>query len=421
MSRAPDRTAVALEGPAAPGWPPHLHSRRYVEHYYLAFTLAALAALAAGSVLHGFGALRVCALAVFSSAAAGAVCQSATQWHTTGRARRANLLHTVLIGLLLGLTLPADVAWPVPMFGGLVAVFVGKELLGGLANSLWHPALVGWAVVSLLFAARMAPDSLPFLARDHLLIGSTSAAADADELYHGFDISTPAAGLQAWQMPRPIQVLAKRCYGTQPPDEAPAPNLLPLFRDRLPPWTDTIRGHLGGSIGETCIPVLALAGLWLIYRGYIRWQLPVAALATVTLLAAVWPVQVAAEGGGLTQRWFPVSYTEEGLPVGAAVVLFHLTGGGLWLACLLIATDPVSSPLTARGQVLFGVGLGAVIMVARCNPWYPGAPGAEYWAVLGMNTLVPLIDRLAANRVLGSRLGLHAGRRPRAHKPAETA
>ncbi|HUU85660.1 MAG TPA: RnfABCDGE type electron transport complex subunit D, partial [Phycisphaerae bacterium] len=100
----------------------------------------------------------------------------------------------------------------------------------------------------------------------------------------------------------------------------------------------------------------------------------------------------------------PLLHTENGLPVGAAVVLFHLTGGGLWLGCVLLATDPISSPLTGRGQMVFGVGLGILIVVIRCNGWSDALPGGTYWAILGMSTIVPLIDRFTSRRVLGTRL-----------------
>ena len=207
-------------------------------------------------------------------------------------------------------------------------------------------------------------------------------------------------------MPPPINQISRRCYAQDSATNDPRPELVRFLRDRLPPWPDTIWGYVGGGIGETCIPVLALVGLGLMHRGYVRWQLPTAMLATVAALACIWPVvvvtQSASGAGDHTLAWLPILHAEDGLAVGAAVVLFHLTGGGLWLAALLIATDPVTSPLNRRGQVWFGVGLGGLIMIARCNPWFPALPGAEYWAILGMNTLVPLIDRMSARRVLGT-------------------
>jgi electron transport complex protein RnfD len=153
---------------------------------------------------------------------------------------------------------------------------------------------------------------------------------------------------------------------------------------------------VGGGVGETCFVAVLAGGLVLIGSRRSRWQLPVAALGTVALLAAVWPVRVDA---GQAPTWFPILALREGFPVGAALVLFQLTGGSLAVACLLIAPDPTSTPLTGRGHLLFGAGLGALTFVARVSGL---SPGSAYWAVLAMNTLVPLIDRVTRRQVFGT-------------------
>ena len=99
---------------------------------------------------------------------------------------------------------------------------------------------------------------------------------------------------------------------------------------------------------------------------------------------------------GKDGSWFPILQLQEGFHVGVGVVLFHLTGGGLLLGCLLIAPDPVSTPLSGRGHLPFGVGVGILAFAASVNGL---TPGGVYWAILGMNTLVPLIDRLPRRRV----------------------
>lgn len=388
----------------SPAWPPHIHRGRYVEHYGRAFLLAGLFILMAGVVLFGPWAAWVASCCVAGAVLGGVLLETLARRRLC-RARQAYWLQVLTLGVLLALTLPPTVGWQVGVIGGATAVLIGYGLLGGLGNTLWHPALVGRATVALLFAAQVAPATIPFLARGRLLTGDLASTADAGVVYYGYERSTLPESVSAWTMPRPIEVLAQRCYGTDAP-AADAPSLLRLFRDYLPPWQDTVFGHVGGGIGETCVVALALAALLLINRGYVRWHLPAGALAAVTILAAVWPVQVLSAAGdvsgGLALRWFPVTLTQDGFHVGAAIVLFHLTGGGLWLAACLIATDPVTSPLTSRGQFLFGIGLGVLVMVARCNSWSPALPGAAYWAVLGMNTLVPFIDRVSARRPYGT-------------------
>ena len=403
MSSVPDVDPAAAAGTRARGdaWPPHIHSGRSVGRFHVAFAAAAVSALTAGCVLFGLRSLAVCGLAVAAALIGQAVLLLITHRRPPSPARRSEWLHAGLLGLLFSLTLPVTAEWHVPVVGGLLVILIGKGLLGGLGNYLWHPALVGWAIVLLLFGAEVSPPRYTFLARGHLLTGSTEAVGDSSD-YCGFAISVPPPGVDAWSMPRPIDMLAGYYRKPAPatPD-SPSVSLLGLFRDHLPPWSDTVWGHVGGGIGETCIPALALGGLLLVYRGYGRWRLPAAALGTVLLLAAIWPIFT--DSGATQRHWPALSYVEDGLPVGVAIVLFHLTGGGLWLACLLALADPITTPLTRRGQCVFGVGLGVLTMLARCNPWSAGLAGGAYWAVLGMNTLVPLIDRLTARRVLGAR------------------
>jgi electron transport complex protein RnfD len=373
--------------------------------------VAAVPALLAGTFLFGLRALFVCGLAIAAALVGEGICQALARRYPSGRARRGQRMQACAVGMLLALTLPVTVGWEVPVVGALAGIVIGKALLGGLGNFLWHPTLVGRAIVQLLFGPQVAPQQWPFLAKGHLLTGSTAVGADAMEYFGCSAASTPPPGIEAWSMRRPIDSLIDCCYGSGIEPSAAgagqeAGSLLELFRDYLPSWSDTLLGHVGGGIGETCVPALALGGLLLTWRGAIRWRLPVAALVTVGVLAALWPINIPVgapqAGNPASSRWLPLSACEDGFPVGVGLVLYHLTGGGLWLACLLVATDPISTPLTSRGQIVFGIGLGALTMVARCNPFFPGLAGGVYWAILGMNTLVPLIDRLSARRVLGT-------------------
>ncbi len=400
----PPGPAVLREREA--GWPPHIRSGRYVEHFHRALLAASLPAVVAGCVIFSVRTLLVCGLAVVSALVAEYFCQTIARRHPSGPARRIQRLHACLLGSLLALTLPVSVSWQVPVVGAFAAVAIGKCLLGGLGNYLWHPSLIGYCAVQLLFSGQVSPDRSAVLASGHQLSGSVSVTADEAD-YFDFGASSPPAGIEAWSLPRPMGTLSY-CYR---PSLATAPNagetgLLVYFRDRFPRWSETVWGHVAGGIGETCVPALALGGLLLMYRGYARWRLPLAALLTVLLLAAVWPIYLRAgsEDGTaeLIRYWLPVACVQERIPVGGAVVLFHLTGGGLWLACLVAVSDPMSIPLTSRGQWVFGVGVGVLTMVARCNPWFPGLPGSAYWAVLAMNSLVPWIDRLTRRRVLGT-------------------
>ena len=230
--------------------------------------------------------------------------------------------------------------------------------------------------------------------------------------YRGFGLTVPAPGVEAWSTPRPVDRLIG-AYSTSLAEGGADRSLLSVFRDHLPPWSDTVWGVAGGGIGETCAVAILAGGLVLIVCRAARWQLPVGALGVVAVLAAVWPIRVDAglvNGGagppGLAQGaspasvlWFPILAVREGFPVGVATVLFHLTGGGLLAACFLIAPDPVSTPLSGKGHFLFGAGLGALTFFGRVTGF---TPGAVYWAILAMNTVVPVIDQISRRRVRGA-------------------
>jgi electron transport complex protein RnfD len=181
---------------------------------------------------------------------------------------------------------------------------------------------------------------------------------------------------------RPIERLVGRCVRGE--HELPTEAWLGLFRDQLPPWHDTVLGTVGGGIGETCTVALVLGGLYLMYRGFLRWQGVVAALLAGATFAAVLPVRLGGEW-----VWLPALIGQEAFPAGTGWVLFQLTGGGFLLSVLIFGADPMTSPLTTRGHVAFAIGIGALTMAAR---WFGITPGSSYWAVLAMNTLVPLID-----------------------------
>lgn len=367
----------------SPAHPPHLHSGLSPSHVSRAFLVAIAPVVAAALTLFGSAAAGVLCWAIL-----GAILGEAIVFHIAPKEPGRNIGHAFLTGALVGLTLPPTVSWHLPFLGGLIGLCVGKGLLGGFGNYVWHPALVGRAALQLLFGAQLAPGNWPVLAQGRLWSGALEATVAAP--YRGYQWSHPPYGVDAWALHRPIDTLLN-CYGSPLQESGVSGSeLVTLFRDHLPPWRDTLWGTVGGGIGETCTIALVLGGLYLIYRGFLRWRSVAAALLAVAVLAAVLPIRL---DGNLI--WLPLFAAGGEFPCGLALVLFHLTGGGLLLSCLILAADPMTTPLTNRGHLIFGVGVGVVTMAAR---WFGLTPGSGYWAILAMNTLVPLIDRLTRPR-----------------------
>ncbi len=138
-------------------------------------------------------------------------------------------------------------------------------------------------------------------------------------------------------------------------------------------------GVRGGCIGEVCIIALLAGALFLLIRGYISWHIPISFIATTGLLT--W-----AFGGKtfLNGDW-----------------LFHVLSGGLILGAFFMATDYVTSPLTRKGHLIFGIGCGTLTAVIRL---WGGSPEGVSYAILIMNAATPLIDRYTKNRVYGTKI-----------------
>ena len=146
-------------------------------------------------------------------------------------------------------------------------------------------------------------------------------------------------------------------------DKADMPSLLDLFL-----------GLNGGAIGETCVLALVLGFVYLLVRRVITWHVPVAYIGTV----------------------FVCSFFMEGMDVMSALAM--ILSGGLFIGAIFMATDYVTSPATAAGKLIFGLGAGLITFVIRYFGVYP--EGVSF-AILFMNILTPYIDSWTRHKVFG--------------------
>lgn len=135
-------------------------------------------------------------------------------------------------------------------------------------------------------------------------------------------------------------------------------------------YWDLFIGHVGGSLGETSALALLLGAVYLLYKGFIDWRIPTGMLSTV----------------------FIITFIAGRDPIA------HLLAGGLILGAFFMATDMVTSPVTKRGRWIFGIGTGLIVVIIRL---WGGYPEGVMYAILLMNTAVPLIDRYTRPRSLG--------------------
>lgn len=232
----------------------------------------------------------------------------------------------------------------------------------------------GSAALTGLLLAMNLPSNLPWWM---VIIGSMAAIGLGKMCYGGLGnnlfnpalvgrvfllISFPAA-MTVWPVPEPFSLAYMDAQ------TAATPLYLMKFDQMLPPILSTIIGNEGGSMGEVSAIALLLGGIFLIWKKVITWHIPVSILATVAVFT------------GIMHLVDPMTYENP---------LWHLCSGGLLLGAIFMATDYVTSPMTTRGQLLYGVGIGLITVVIRLWGSYP--EGVSF-AILLMNAATPLIDK----------------------------
>jgi len=152
--------------------------------------------------------------------------------------------------------------------------------------------------------------------------------------------------------------------------------LLKSGSDALPSLMNVFVGNIGGCIGDTSVLALLIGAAYLLYRKIISWHTPVAFIGSVFILTLI--------------------LGRDGLMTGNA--LYEICTGGLILGAFFMATDYSTSPMTKKGQVIFGLGCGVLTTVIRL---YGGYPEGVSYAILIMSLFVPFIDKFTAPRIFG--------------------
>lgn len=238
-------------------------------------------------------------------------------------------LSAIVTGLLLALNLPPTVPFWIPIIGAFVAIVIVKQMFGGIGNNFVNPAMASRVILMLSFPAFMTRWAI---VADRLReYGLTHVTGD---VLPGSDLIATAT---------PLYLLQNK--GSE------LPSYLALFL-----------GAKGGTIGEVSILALAIGAGYLMLRKVISWHIPVSYIATVGVLVAL----------------------------GGQDPLYHILSGGLFLGAVFMATDYVTSPLTNKGKIIFGVGCGVVTALIRL---FGGMTEGVSFSVLLMNILTPQIDR----------------------------
>ena len=319
---------------------PHISGATSVDTIMFNVVLALLPAAIFAVYAFGLAALLTLTTAVISCVLTEVIlCRVATTSSTAGD------WSVTVTGLLYGLTLPPALPLWMVAAGGMVAVGLGKFLFGGLGYNPFNPALVGRAVLQASFPAAMT--SWPAMPSNRIC-------------------SVPSSTL-AWPLTQPV------CDAIS----GATPLASWKFDQELTNTGDLLLGSVSGSTGETCALLILVGGVYLVARRMMSWRIPVAILLTVTLFSSA------------LHLIDPTRY---------AGPLFMLFSGGLMLGAVFMATDMVASPMTHAGCVLYGVLIGALVIVIRV---WGGLPEGVMYAILLGNAVSPHIDNWIQPRVYG--------------------
>ncbi|WP_435945242.1 electron transport complex subunit RsxD [Dryocola sp. BD586] len=342
---------------------PYTHNQRSTSRIMLLVTYAALPGIAALCFWFGWGSLIQIALGILSAVAAEAL---------VVKLRKQSLRLTLgdnsaaLTGLLLGISLPPLAPWWMIILGTVFAVIIAKQLYGGLGHNPFNPAMVGYVVLLIAFPVQMTswlpPQSIAatvpgFTDVLHVIFtGSTAAGDTMTQLRIGVDGISQATPLDTFK----TGIHA----GRQAADLLNTP----------------IYGGVLAGLGWQWVNVAFMAGgVFLLWRGTIRWHIPASFLLTLTLCA--------------TLGWLLA-------PEKCVSPAVHLFSGATMFGAFFILTDPVTASTTNRGRLLFGALAGLLVWLIRT---WGGYPDGVAFAVLLANITVPLIDYYTRPRVYGHR------------------
>jgi len=327
---------------------PFTHAPTSIQNTMVLVTLALVPATLFNFWLFGWPSVFLFLLTVFACLGVEAGCLRLQQRPVTVTLLDGSAL---LTGWLLAMSLPPWAPWWIGVLGAVIALALAKQIYGGLGQNVFNPAMVARVALLVSFPVPMTA----FVAPQPLF--SAAAPGFLESLKITFGLSLPLDSVSAASALGYIKTELSRGI----PVSQAMPEVSGLF--------DLAVGYQSGSFGETSELLILLGGLFLLWRRVITWHIPVTFIATLFGLGTVF------------HALGPDRFTD-----GA----FQVLTGATMLGAFFIATDYVTSPVSASGRLVFGFGCGLLTWIIRT---YAGYPEGVAFAVLLMNAMTPLIDQ----------------------------
>ena len=249
----------------------------------------------------------------------------------------------IVTGMLLAFNVPSNLPAWIIIIGAFVSIVIAKMVFGGLGNNPFNPALVGRIFLMISFPVQMTSwpqvSVLDFSFTD-AVTGATPLAMVKEALKNGESFNNIVSNL---------------------------------------PKMDMFSGDMSGAVGELSAIALLIGGIFMFFKKIITWHIPVSMIGTVVAFT------------GILYGIDPEHY---------ASPEFHLLSGGLMLGAIFMATDMVTSPMTGKGMIVYGCGIGIITVLIRVCGAYP--EGVAF-AILIMNAVVPLINKAFKPKHFGER------------------
>lgn len=240
----------------------------------------------------------------------------------------------IVTGLLLAFNVPSNLPVFIIIIGSLVSIGIAKMTFGGLGNNPFNPALVGRVFLLISFPVQMTSWPVPsgfMTGYSDAVTGATPLSVMKEGLSNGESVSK--------------------------------------LMDQVPSHMQLFYGYMGGSIGEVAAAALLLGLIYMLIRKTITWHIPAAVLGSVAVFTAIlWLIN----------------------PDKNADPMFHLLTGGVMLGAIYMATDYVTSPMSYKAMIIYGIGIGVLTVIIRVYGAYP--EGVSF-AILIMNAFVPLMNK----------------------------
>ena len=308
---------------------PHIHSKTSTKSLRRDVVIALLPAVIVSIVFYGWKELLVISVSVLS-------CVLLESLITRYMLRKPDTIcdwSAAVTGVLLALNLPPTTPWWVVLIGAAVAIGVAKMTFGGLGQNVFNPALVGRVFLLISFPTYMTHWEIPQgLFGLDAVTGATPLGVIKEGLMQGGDV----AG-----------IMAENGYS----------------------YSQMLLANIGGSAGEASAIALLVGFVYLLVRKVIKPWITLSVLGTVAVVSLIFSLID------------PAQYTGP---------LFNLLSGGMILGACFMATDYVTSPMSTKGGIVFGVGIGFITLMIR---YFGAYPEGMSFAILIMNSTVPLLNR----------------------------